>query len=169
MASKSQKLPAMQFYPADWRKDPGVQSLDFFERGFWFELLCIMHESDERGVLVLNGKPMSDDIIARLTGLDKQIATKTLTTLLSRGVADRRGSDNALYSRRMVRDEEVRQIRTRAGKLGGNPNLLNQNPTTQVKQKSTPSSSSSSSTSVINRRSAGNKMKETVANALSGS
>ena len=170
MAKKSDKLPAMQFYPADWRKDPGVQSLDYFERGCWFEMLCVMHSPEERGVLVLNGKPMSDEIIARLLGLDKQIATTTITSLLSRGVASRRDCDGALYSRRMVRDEEIRQTRISAGKMGGNPNLVNhlvnQNPTTGVKQKPTPSSSSSSSTSVNSRLAAEKKAERTVLNAL---
>jgi hypothetical protein len=50
------KLPAFQFYPADWRKDPGVQSLPYFERGIWFEILCLMHESEQRGKLILNGR-----------------------------------------------------------------------------------------------------------------
>lgn len=43
------KMPAFQFYPADWRKDPGIQALDRHDRSVWFDMLCIMHESDERG------------------------------------------------------------------------------------------------------------------------
>lgn len=141
------KLPAFQFYPSDWRSDNGVQSLSYFERGVWFEILCLMHESEQRGKLLLNGKPMPDDALARLLGLDKQILTKTLTTLLDYGVASR-DTDGTLINRRMIRDEILRQIRTEAGKKGGNPNLVNQNSTktkNEVNQNSTPSSSSSSS------------------------
>jgi hypothetical protein len=141
------KLPAFQFYPGDWRKDPGVQSLDYHTRGVWFELICLMHESEERGVLLLNGKPMPDEAAARLLGLDKQNLTTTLTTLLTYGIASRRESDGAIFSRRMVRDEEIRKLRANAGKMGGNPLLLKQNPTTGVKQNPTPSSSSSTSVS----------------------
>jgi hypothetical protein len=137
------KLPAFQFYPADWRKDPGVQSLDFHTRGVWFEILCIMHESSERGVLLLNGLPMPEDALSRMLGLDKQILTTGLTTLLTYGVASRRGEDGAIYSRRMVRDENTRKVRAESGKLGGNPVLLKQKPTTGVKHKPTPSTSSS--------------------------
>ena len=140
------KLPAIQFYPGDWRKDPGVQSLGFFERGIWFEILLIMHESDERGVLLLNGKPMSEKALGQLLGLDNQNLTSALTTILEHGVASRR-EDGALINRRMVRDQEIRHIRSEAGKLGGNPNLVKQKPTTKVKQIPTPSSSSSSSSS----------------------
>jgi hypothetical protein len=148
-AKNSGRLPAFQFYPADWRKDPGVQSLDYETRGIWWEIICLLHESDERGVLLLNGNPMPEDALCRLLGLDNQKLTTALTTLLTYGVAKRRKSDGAIYSKRMVADENLRQIRKMAGSKGGNPLLLNQKPTTPVKQKPTPSSSSSSSNTPI--------------------
>ena len=145
------KLPAIQFYPGDWHKDQGVQALDLLQRGAWFELLLMMHDSDERGVLLVNGQPMPDSVIARRLGLDNQSANQILTTLLDYGVASRRDTDGALFCRRMVKDEKLRQVRTEAGKKGGNPALLNQSanqtpkqtPTTGVKQIPTPSISSS--------------------------
>ena len=146
-AKNSGRLPAFQFYPADWRKDPGVQSLDFETRGIWWEIICLLHESDERGVLLLNGQPMPEGALCRLLGLDNQKLTTALTTLLTYGVAKRRESDGAIYSKRMVADEKLRQIRKDAGSKGGNPLLVKQNTTTPVKQKRTPSSSSSSSSS----------------------
>ena len=146
------KLPAFQFYPADWRKDPAVQSLSFHDRGVWFEMLCLMHESEQRGKLLLNGKKMPDEALSRLLGLDKQSLTKTIHRLLECGAASVCGETGAIINRRMVRDEEIRNIRKSCGKMGGNPNLVNQNsnqiPTTRVNQNPTPSSSSSSSTSV---------------------
>lgn len=148
----TKKLPAMQFYPGDWRKDVGVQSLTFHDRGVWFEILMLMHESERRGVLILNGKPITDDTLSRILGLDKQNLTTTLTELLTTGVASREPETGALMCRRMVRDEETRQTRKESGKLGGNPILLNhvvnQKSTTRDKQKTTPSSSSSVSPSV---------------------
>jgi hypothetical protein len=152
------KLPALQFYPADWRKDPGVQAMTRHDRSVWFDLLLIMHESDERGVLLLGGKPIPEDALARMLNLDNQTLNQTLSTILTYGVASRRESDGAIFCRRMVRDENLIQIRREAGKKGGNPNLLNQNgkqkPTTGDKQKPTPSSSSSSSSSDIDSLSA---------------
>jgi len=161
--AKSKKLPALQFYGGDWRKDPGIQSLDYHDKGVWFEILLIMHESEERGKLVLNTKPMTDVVLARILGLplvdilDKQNTnqiierglTTTLTTLLEHGVATREEDTNILICRRMVRDEELRKIRTKVGKLGGNPNLLNQNNNqkTKTKDKQNPTPSSSISTS----------------------
>jgi len=137
------KLPAIQFYPGDWRKDPGVQALSFHDRGVWFEIILLMHESDERGKLLLNGKPMPETALARLLGLDNQNLTTTLTTLLEFGVASRCEETGAIICRRMIRDENLRNIRKEAGKKGGNPVLVKQKSTTVVKQKSTPSSSTS--------------------------
>ncbi len=141
------KLPAIQFYPGDWHKDQGVQALDLMQRGAWFELLLMMHDSEERGVLLINGQPMPEAVIARRLGLDNQTTNQILTTLLTYGVASRRESDGALYCRRMVKDEKLRQVRTAAGKKGGNPLLLNQTAnqsvTTGDKQILTPSFSSS--------------------------
>ena len=139
------KLPALQFYPGDWHKDQGVQALDLEQRGAWFELLLMMHDSDERGVLLVNGQPMPEAVIARRLGLVNQTANQIITTLLQYGVASRRESDGALFCRRMVKDEKLRLLRTEAGRKGGNPHLLNQKakqkPTTGVKQIPTPSSS----------------------------
>jgi hypothetical protein len=147
---KSHKLPSIQFYPGDWKKDPGVQSLPFHDRGVWFEIMLLMHESTERGKLLLNGKPMPNEALARQLGLDNQILESSLTKILDYGVASK-DENGALINRRMVRDEEIRKIHKKCGKMGGNPALVNQmdNQTTtpQVNQKPTPSSSSSSSSS----------------------
>ncbi|CAL63141.1 Hypothetical protein HEAR3032 [Herminiimonas arsenicoxydans] len=90
---------------------------------------------------------MPEEVTARLLGLDNQTFNQTLSTLLTYGVAKRRQDDNAIYSKRMVADEKLCEIRRNAGKLGGNPALLNQKQTTGDKQNPTPSSSSSSSSS----------------------
>ena len=110
----------------------------------------MMHESDRRGVLLLNGRAMPDDALARLLGLDVILLKQILTTLDNHGVTSHDEQTGALMSRRMVRDENLRKIRADAGKQGGNPVLLKQIPTTGVKQIPTPSSSSSSSSSSSN-------------------
>jgi hypothetical protein len=85
----SDKSPALQFYPGDWRKDSAVQSLSYHDRGVWFEMLMLMHGSEVRGKLILNGKPIPEDALCRLLGLDKQTLNQTITTLLDFGVASR--------------------------------------------------------------------------------
>lgn len=143
------KLPAFQFYPGDWMKDLGVRALSFHDRGVWLEMLCLMHESEQRGKLLLNGNPIDEGMLARILGLDKQILTTTLTNLLTTRVASRDEETGAIMCRRMVRDEDIRKVRAEAGHKGGNPVLLKQNPTTGDKQNPTPSSSSSTSSSEV--------------------
>ncbi len=142
---KNNKIPAFQFYPSDWRSDPGVQSLSYHERGVWFEMLCMMHESSQRGKLILNGKAMPMDALAMALGLMKQDTEIVVEKLIEYGVASRNPKNSVIFSRRMVKDEHLRNVRKKCGELGGNPNLVNQKSTTHVNQKSTPSSSSSSS------------------------
>lgn len=137
--SKDKKLPAFQWYTGDWRKDLAVQSLSFHDKGVWREMLDLMHDSERRGVLVLNGRAMTDDQIARAIGLDNQSFKQTLDRLLTSGVASREPETGAIFNRRMVRDEAIRKIRVCAGSKGGNPILLNQGD----KQNPTPSSSTS--------------------------
>lgn len=144
------KLPAMQFYPGDWKKDIGVQSLSLHDRALWFEMMLLMHDSEQRGRLVLNGKPMTHPMIARAVGLDIQIFEEGLTHILEFGVASLDADTGAICCRRMIRDEKVRVAHTEAGKKGGNPALVNQKSTLAVIQIPTPSSSTSTSITDLN-------------------
>lgn len=146
------KLPSIQFYPADWRKDPGVQALGYFERGVWFELLCLMHETEPRGLLTLNGKAMPEEAVSQALGLPQAKVRATIEKIVDYGVASVDETTGALMCRRMVRDERIRTVRTEAGKKGGNPVLVKQKPSKLEakqpkpdKQNTTPSSSSSTS------------------------
>jgi hypothetical protein len=122
--SKKYDLPAMPWYVGDWLKCPEVRALPPDYRGLWFDLICYMWESTERGVMIKpNGQPYSDNDIIRMVGLDNQNTGIWLTSLLDNGVCDRR-DDGAIYSKRMVRDEEIRKIRREVGLKGGNPKLL---------------------------------------------
>ena len=102
------KLPAMQFYVGDWMKDPELRICGHGARGLWMDLLCLMHESAERGVLVANGKPMTEKQIAMATGATVHDVGVLLDELESAGVFSRREDDNAIVSRRMLRDEGTR-------------------------------------------------------------
>jgi hypothetical protein len=139
------KLPSIQWYPGDWRKDPGVQSLDFESRGIWFEMLMLMFESAQRGKLTLNGRAMTYDEIAQAIGCDQAKFKQASSKIIANGVAKVEDGTGILINRRMVRDEEIRQFRKNAGSLGGKQRVHNLQ--ANSKQKSTPSSSSSSSSS----------------------
>lgn len=111
------KRPAFQFYPADWRKDPALCVCSLAARGLWIELMCIAHEADEYGYLVVNGMPMTHQQIARLVGESPATIKRLMAELEDAGVysVDERG---VIYSRRMVEDERVRNARAEGGKAG---------------------------------------------------
>ena len=138
------KLPAIQWYPGDWQKDLGVQSLDWQPRAIWWEVLQRMHQTEDRGKMVLNGRPMTDDEIARIINCDLAKFQQALEQIFNKGVASR-DDNGALMNRRMVSDERLRNVRARAGAIGGHKKYSN----SQAKSlaNSTPSSSSSSSSS----------------------
>ncbi len=116
------KRPAFQFYPADWRKDPSLSTCSLAARGLWIELMCIMHEATPYGVLAVNSKPMTDVQIGRAVGEPVGAVQELLHELESSGVFSR-DEDGAIFSRRMLRDEEFRNQRASYGALGGNPKL----------------------------------------------
>ena len=119
------KRPSFQFYPQDWRADPGLRACSLEERAVWLELLCLMHDSPRRGVLLLpSGAPMTDEDIARNLGLSLKTSRPIIAKIELRGVSSREEGSGALTSRRMLRDEYLNQIRSAAGTQGGNPVLL---------------------------------------------
>jgi uncharacterized protein YdaU (DUF1376 family) len=117
-------LPHIQFYVGDWRKDLGIQTLSYHHRGIWFELLMLMHCSEQRGKLVVAGKPMSNAALARLLGLSQQETQDALAAILDSGVASKTEA-GIIFCRRMVREEEMRQNRKRAGSIGGSKRASN--------------------------------------------
>lgn len=111
------KRPAFQFYPADWRKDMALQSCSVAARGLWMDMLCIAHECEPYGHLTVNGKAMSAAQIGRHTGLTERECQRLIVELDDAGVSSRT-DDGTIYSRRMVRDEDLRQRRAEGGKAG---------------------------------------------------
>lgn len=43
--------PSFQFYPAEWRNNAKLQRCSIEARGAWMDVMCILHDSDEYGVL----------------------------------------------------------------------------------------------------------------------
>lgn len=111
------KRPSFQFYPADWRKDAELQSCSIAARGLWVEMLCIMHESSLYGHLAINGKPMTAAQLGRLVGESEKAIKALLDELEGAGVFST-SDGGCIFSRRMVKDEEVRNIKAEAGKGG---------------------------------------------------
>lgn len=142
------RRPSFQFYPADWRKDPALSACSMAARGLWIELICIAHEGERYGHLAINGNAMTAQQLARMVGESVAAVNKLMAELEGAGVFSRT-DEGVIYSRRMVKDEHIRNVRAESGRLGGNPDLLKQKvkqkPKQTGKQSTTPSSSSSSS------------------------
>ena len=145
------KRPAFQFYPSDWLRDTALRSCSTGARGLWIDMICWMHEGNPYGHLKVGDKVILPSNLARMVGETLEVVEGWLEELRHAGVYDI-SEDGSIYSRRMIRDENLRQIRANGGKLGGNPNLkiknkVNLEDNQKVKQNPTPSSSSSSSSS----------------------
>jgi hypothetical protein len=45
------KRPAFQFYPGDWRSNSKLRRCSVGARGAWIEIMCVLHDADEYGVV----------------------------------------------------------------------------------------------------------------------
>jgi hypothetical protein len=106
------KLPAFMFYPGDWQKDPCLRRCSKAAKGVWMDMLCLLFECPVRGVFVdASGKPWSDEELAEAIGGDIGANLGYIAELVSKGVAQR-DTRGAIFSRRMVRDEQTRRSAT---------------------------------------------------------
>lgn len=90
------------------------------------DMLCYMHEGQPYGYLKVNHKVILSSNLSHMTGVNLDVVEMCLRELLEAGVCSR-AADGSYFSRRMVRDEEVRQKRAQGGILGGNPALKKDN------------------------------------------
>lgn len=111
------KRPAFQFYPADWRKDAALQSCSPAARGLWIEMICLMHECEPYGHLAINGTALSDAQAARMVGFTPKEYRQCAGELEAAGVLSRNAA-GVIYSRRMVKDEALRNTRAAGGAAG---------------------------------------------------
>lgn len=45
------KRPYIHFYVGDWTANSKLRRCSFHERGIWMDVLCLLHDSDEVGIL----------------------------------------------------------------------------------------------------------------------
>lgn len=113
------KRPSFQFYPGDWQRDTALRLCSIGARGCWMEMLCIMHQSVPYGYLLHEGRPLQAKHVASLIGggASTEQVQEWIDELEAEGVLAR-GADGVIYSRRMVRDEGIRQSRAAGGAAG---------------------------------------------------
>lgn len=123
------KRPAFLFYPDGWMRNANLRRCSPAARGAWIDVMCLMHDSDEYGVLRW---PLAD--IAQSIGVPlrfvRELVDKSVLKGLDKGVCEpfvfvprsgrREGAPVELlaaqagpiwFSSRMVRDEYVRSVR----------------------------------------------------------
>ena len=115
-SNKVDHRPSLQFYPDDWISDTALALCSLEAQGAWIRLLCHMHRSPERGVLLdAQSMPIDAQGLARLIATNDAQAMQILCELTTRGVASKR-DDGAIYNRRMVRESCSENARTMHGR-----------------------------------------------------
>lgn len=132
------KRPAFQFYPGDWQANSNLRRCTHAEKGVWLDVMCLMHDSEEYGVLRWSLKEIAQAVGCKVADL-KALNDKGVMKGADKGEScepfiytPRSGRKYGVpvtlvsqqdgpiwYSSRMVRDEYVRKnagASTRFGK-----------------------------------------------------
>lgn len=118
------KSDSLAFDTRAWLGDAELRCVPPEARGCLIDLMCYAHQGQPYGHVSVSGKPMNDEMIARLLYLSPDEWARIKSILLESHriyVAEHTGS---IYIKRMVRDHEQRMLATEGGKRGGNPALL---------------------------------------------
>lgn len=122
------KAPAFQFYVKDWRTDANLRRCTPAARGVWMDVLCLLHDSDEYGVLRWPLRDIAQSAGASMAHIKELVAKEVLRGADTNAepfvwapthagkVGDpvtlvEPGTGPCWYSRRFVKDEYVRQRR----------------------------------------------------------
>lgn len=130
------KRPSFQFYPGDWRSNAKLRRCSWAARGVWIEVMGLMHDSDDYGILRWPLKDIAQALGANMRELN-ELVTKGVLYGSEKGECEpmvfrpkhgrREGAPVELvamqkgpiwYSPRMVRDEYVRMQRGASTRFG---------------------------------------------------
>ncbi|WP_374419390.1 hypothetical protein [Chromobacterium sp.] len=124
------KRPSFQFYPADWLGNSNLRRCTHAEKGVWMDVLCLMHDSEEYGILRWSLKEIAQAVGCKAADLKALVSKEVLKgsdTNLSKALTytpisgRRKGPTVTLidvtkgplwYSSRMVIDEYKRRSRS---------------------------------------------------------
>ena len=109
-----------KFFWRDWSADKSLHPCSLAAKGFWIEMLCIMHAGTPVGHLTLNGKPATIRQMAANAYCTEKEAARYIVELEEAGVLSRTDA-GTIYCRRMVRDAAASDAgREHAGKRWNN-------------------------------------------------
>jgi hypothetical protein len=147
------KRPSLQFYVGDWQSNTNLRRCTFAEKGIWIEVMCLMHDAEQYGVLRWPLKEIAQAVGCKLSEL-KSLANKGVLKGADSGqkceeyvYTPRSGGKDGdpvvlissqagpiWYSSRMVRDDYVSKNRgkgTRFGEQKPPPEPLAESPPTR--------------------------------------
>ena len=110
------RQPFLKFFPKDWLSDSGLRLCSLAARGLWIDLLALMADAPEYGVLPFS-EAEAPSIIANACGGASAQIKALLAELKSRGVYSVR-SDGAIVSRRLLRDHAAYRAMSDLGQRG---------------------------------------------------
>ncbi len=102
-------LSYMIINPGDWKCNIGIQSLGYFERGVYMELLILMHDTE--GMLALNGKPLGIEQLSNYLHIETEKLKKLLELFLSVGCI-------SITESGIIYSQEIRKFFEKAKQLG---------------------------------------------------
>lgn len=90
----------------EWRTNPAIRSLTFFDRAVFLEITLLLLDSTIPGVALLNGTPMSDDAIGNAIGIPN--ISGSLQAMIERGLLARHGGALTCDKMRNLKIEAVK-------------------------------------------------------------
>lgn len=123
MALRNQ--PYIPLYVQDFLTDEKLNECSAESTGVYIKLMCVMHKSDEYGVILLKPKdkqtlePLQNFALKLVKHLSfsPDIIKKALIELLSENVLKLDG--DKLQQGRMIRDNKISELRAKSGSSGG--------------------------------------------------
>lgn len=102
------KLPYLKFYTGDWIKDANLRRCSPNARAVFIDLLCVMFDCEQRGILGSNGEPWTEEEVAQAIPGDTFQNLLGIQELLKNNVV-RKDDRGFIYSKRMLSDDQERK------------------------------------------------------------
>ena len=123
MALRNQ--PYLPLYVQDYLTDEKLSMCSWATQGIYIKLLCLLHKSDPYGTILLKQNDKHGENFAlnfaikitRLLPIDKDTLCAAIQELVNEGCLIIDG--DRLFQKRMVRDNEISEIRALSGSKGG--------------------------------------------------
>ena len=63
------KRPSFQFYVSDWQSNNKLRRCSHAEKGIWLDVMCLMHDSEEYGILRWPLKEVAQAVLKAMKNL----------------------------------------------------------------------------------------------------